>query len=70
MEKLCPGCYEDDTCSMTPTEANEKYGVETSAAYHGFQPLPSQVCPTSSNNTDMEKLAAEVTRRVLEQLKK
>ncbi len=37
MEKLCPGCYEgDDTCSMSPTEANEKYGVESSAAYHGF----------------------------------
>ena len=51
MEKLCPGCYEgDDTCSMSPTEANEKYGVESSAAYHGFQPLPSQVCPTPSSS--------------------
>ncbi len=72
MEKLCPGCYEgDDTCSMSPTEANEKYGVESSAAYHGFQPLPSQVCPTpSSSNKDMESLVAEVTKKVMEQLNK
>ena len=72
MEKLCPGCYEgDDTCSMSPTEANEKYGVESSAAYHGFQPLPSQVCQTpSSSNKDMESLVAEVTKKVMEQLNK
>ena len=72
MEKLCPGCYEgDDTCSMSPTEANKKYGVESSAAYHGFQPLPSQVCPTpSSSNKDMESLVAEVTKKVMEQLNK
>lgn len=74
MEKLCPGCYEDDTCSMSPTDANAKYGVESSAAYHGFQPLPSQVCPSPSSsqggNKDMESLVAEVTRKVMEQLNK
>ena len=74
LEKLCPGCYENDTCSMSPTDANEKYGVESSAAYHGFQPLPSQVCSSGScscgSNTDMEKIVAEVTRRVLEKYNK
>lgn len=57
---------------MSPTEANEKYGVESSAAYHGFQPLPSQVCPTpaANNNKDIESLVAEVTKKVLEQMNK
>lgn len=36
MEKLCPGCYAgDDTDLMTPAEANKKYGLESSATYHG-----------------------------------
>ena len=72
MEKLCPGCYAgDDTCSLSPTEANAKYGVESSAAYHGFQPLPSQVCPApASDNKDIESLVAEVTKKVLEQMNK
>ena len=74
MEKLCPGCYAgDDTCAMSPTEANEKYGMESSAAYHGFQPLPSQVCPTptpKNEDKDLETLVAEVTKRVLEQYNK
>lgn len=75
MEKLCPGCYEDGTCSMSPTEANEKYGLETSAAYHGFQPLPSQKCDDDKNcscgkDKDLESLVAEVTRKVLEQYNK
>ena len=48
-----------------------KRQVESSAAYHGFQPLPSQVCPTpSSSNKDMESLVAEVTKKVMEQLNK
>lgn len=68
MEKLCPGCYEDGTCEMSPTDANAKAGVESPAAYHGFQPLPSQVCGTESK--DMEKIVAEVTKRVLEKYKK
>jgi L-fuculose-phosphate aldolase len=77
LEKLCPGCYEDDsTCSLSPTEANEKYGMESSAAYHGFQPLPSQVCATDkktcncSNDKNIESIVAEVTRRVLEKYNK
>ena len=76
MEKLCPGCYAgDDTCSMSPSEANEKYGVESSAEYHGFQPLPSQVCPTPKkecgcSDTDIEKIVTEVTKRVLAQYNK
>ena len=75
MEKLCPGCFAgDDTCSMSPTEANEKYGVESSAAYHGFQPLPSQVCPAPKKSDccdkDIESIVAEVTKRVLEQYNK
>ena len=68
MEKLCPGCFE---------EANEKYGMESSAAYHGFQPLPSQVCPAPSkkecscnDSKDIESIVAEVTKRVLEQYNK
>ena len=55
---------------MTPTEANEKYGLESSAAYHGFQPLPSQVCPSGNGSKDMESLVAEVTKKVLEQMNK
>ena len=71
LEKLCPGCYEDGTCEMSPTEANEKKGFESPAAYHGFQPLPSQTCGGScSSNGDVEKIVAEVTKRVLEQYKK
>ena len=75
LEKLCPGCYENDTCSMSPTEANEKHGVESGAAYHGFQPLPSQVCSNDKScscgeNSDIEKIVAEVTRRVLEKYNK
>jgi len=71
MEKLCPGCYEDGTCEMSPTEANETKGFESPAAYHGFQPLPSQTCNGScSSNGDVEKIVAEVTKRVLEQYKK
>lgn len=77
-EKLCPGCYSgDETCSMSPTEANEKYGVESDAAYHGFQPLPSQVCPTSANSSsakvggkDIESIVAEVTKKVLAEYNK
>lgn len=66
MEKLCPGCYEgDDTCSMSPTEANEKYGVESSAAYHGFQPLPSQVCPTPSSQIRIWKALCRSNQRKL-----
>ena len=74
MEKLCPGCYEDDACAMTPTDANAKHGVESGAVYHGFQPLPSQACSSGSsncgNNTDMKKIVSEVTRRVLEKYNK
>ena len=70
MEKLCPGCYEDDTCDLSPTEANEKYGLESSAAYHGFQPLPSQVCQNSSKDKDLESLVAEITKKVLAQYNK
>ncbi len=70
MEKLCPGCYEDGSCELSPTEANEKAGLESPAAYHGFQPLPSQVCGTNAGSKDMEKIVAEVTKRVLEQYKK
>ena len=74
MEKLCPGCYEDGTCSMSPSDANDKFGYESGAAYHGFQPLPSQQCSSGScscgSNTDMEKIVAEVTRRVLEKYNK
>ncbi len=75
MEKLCPGCYEDGTCSMSPSDANEKYGVESSAAYHGFQPLPSQVCANEKSgcncgSNDIEKIVAEVTKRVLEKYNK
>lgn len=69
MEKLCPGCYAgDDTCSLSPTEANAKYGVESHAAYHGFQPLPSQVCPApKQEEDDLEAIVAAVTKKVLEQ---
>ncbi len=73
MEKLCPGCYEDGTCEMSPTEANEKNHLESPAAYHGFKPLPSQVCNdgcSCSKDPDIEKIVAEVTKRVLEQYKK
>lgn len=76
MEKLCPGCFAgDDTCAMSPTEANEKYGTESGAHYHGFQPLPSQVCPTPKSaggcsEKEIESIVAEVTRRVLEQYNK
>mgnify|MGYP007107562408 CR=1 FL=1 len=72
MEKLCPGCYEgDDTCSMSPTEANKKYGVESSAAYHVSNRFLHRICPTpSSSNKDMESLVAEVTKKVMEQLNK
>ncbi|MDO4617988.1 MAG: class II aldolase/adducin family protein [Clostridia bacterium] len=70
LEKLCPGCYEDGTCEMSPTEANEKTGHESPAAYHGFQPLPSQRCDCGSSNGDIEKIVAEVTKRVLEQYNK
>lgn len=63
MEKLCPGCYEDDTCDLTPTEANEKYGLESCAAYHGFQ-------PKKSNDKDLESLVAEITKKVLAQYNK
>ena len=71
MEKLCPGCYEDGTCEMSPTEANEKKGFESPAAYHGFQPLPSQKCNGGcSSDGDVEKIVAEVTKRVLEQYRK
>ena len=74
MEKLCPGCYEDGTCEMSPTDANAKYNVESPAAYHGFQPLPSQVCDNNGcscgKDGDIEKIVAEVTKRVLEQYRK
>ncbi|MDD6763466.1 MAG: class II aldolase/adducin family protein [Clostridiales bacterium] len=76
LEKLCPGCFAgDDTCSMSPTEANDKYGTESSAHYHGFQPLPSQVCPSPKNaggctDKEIESIVAEVTKRVLEQYNK
>jgi hypothetical protein len=61
---------------LSPTEANEKNGVESSAAYHGFQPLPSQVCnddkkcSCGADKTDIENIVAEVTRRVLEKYNK
>ena len=59
---------------MSPTEANAKYGVESSAAYHGFKPLPSQVCNDSKcscgNDKDLESLVAEVTKKVLAQYNK
>ncbi len=72
MEKLCPGCYEDGTCEMSPTDANEKTGHESPAAYHGFQPLPSQQCGSDkcTCGNDMEKLVADITKRVLDQYKK
>ena len=63
MEKLCPGCYEDGTCDMSPTEANEKTGHECSATYHGPQ-------AKTSSDADVKDIVAEVTRRVLEQCKK
>ncbi len=65
MEKLCPGCYEDGTCDMTPTEANEKTGNECSATYHGPQSKTA-----ASPDADVKDIVAEVTRRVLEQCKK
>ncbi len=71
LEKLCPGCYEDGTCELTPTEANDKFGYESSAAYHGFQPLPSQVCSNSAaGDKDLESLVAQITKKVLDQYKK
>lgn len=75
MEKLCPGCYENGTCEMSPTEANAKTGKESPAAYHGFKPLPSQVCKDDGcscgkDDKDIEKIVAEVTKRVLEQYNK
>lgn len=74
MEKLCPGCYEKGTCEMSPTEANKANGLESPAAYHGFQPLPSQEChddcTCGKDSKDIEKIVAEVTKRVLEQYNK
>ncbi|MBS7297696.1 MAG: class II aldolase/adducin family protein [Eubacteriales bacterium] len=64
MEKLCPGCYEDGTCDMSPTEANDKTGHECSATYHG--PAKS----SNASDADVKDIVAEVTRRVLEQCKK
>ena len=70
-KSFCPGCYEgDDTCSMSPTEANEKYGVESSAAYHVSNRFLTVVPTPSSSNKDMESLVAEVTKKVMEQLNK
>ena len=61
---------------MTPTEANEKAHVETSAAYHGFKPLDSQLKyykehgeyteKTSSSSADIDAIVQEVTKRVME----
>ncbi|MBQ8636474.1 MAG: class II aldolase/adducin family protein [Clostridia bacterium] len=65
MEKLCPGCYEDGTCDMSPTEANEKTGNECSATYHGPKSKAA-----ASPDADVKDIVAEVTRRVLEQCKK
>lgn len=72
MEKLCPGCFMgDDTCYLSPTEANEKYGVESSAAYHGFQSGGSKQDKTPKlkdlSEQDIERIVAKVTRQVLEQ---
>lgn len=55
MEALVPGCY-DGKCSpdITPTQADELYGSNASAG----------------NAEDMAKVVAEVTRKVMEQLKK
>lgn len=63
MEKLCPGCYEDDTCDLTPTQANEKYGLESCAAYHGNK-------SNKADNKDVEALVAEITKKVLAQYNK
>ena len=79
MEKLCPGCYEDGSCGLTPTEANEKIGAESSATYHGFKPLDSQLkyyeehgetyssTPKKIDDNKVDAIVAEVTKRVLEQ---
>lgn len=73
LEKLCPGCYEDGTCDLTPEEANEKFGKENSATYHGFKPLPSQLEyyrthgeSTGASDANIDAIVAEVTKRVLE----
>lgn len=54
MEKLCPGCYTggEEAKDMTPTEANQKFATCSG----GVKP-----------NADIEKIVAEVTKRVLEQ---
>jgi L-fuculose-phosphate aldolase len=53
MEKLCPSCYVDGAEKMTPTQAAETYGLEKTAA----------------DEKDVEKIVAEVTKRILEQYK-
>ena len=63
MEKLCPGCYEDDTCDLSPSEANDKYGYESCAAYHGFQ-------PKEEKSDDLQSLVAQITKKVLAEYNK
>lgn len=56
MEKVCPGCYAggEEADNMSPSEADKKY-----AGCSGG----------SKSNADIEKIVAEVTKRVLEQCK-
>lgn len=56
MEKLCPGCYAggDAADNMTPSDADQKYaGCECGNG--------------AGSSADVEKIVAEVTKRVLEQ---
>ena len=75
MEKLCPGCYEDGSCSMTPTEANDKAGEECSATYHGFAPSNSQLkyyeehgekTSAKIDDKNIDAIVKEVTKRILD----
>ena len=56
-------------------KANEKNHSESSAAYHGFKPLDSQVkyykehgeyTAKKADDADIEAIVAEVTKRVME----
>ncbi|MCH5186323.1 MAG: hypothetical protein J1F64_09425, partial [Oscillospiraceae bacterium] len=57
MEKLCPSCYADGAENMTPTQAEETFGVEKS-------------CSSKPADADIEKIVAEVTKRILENYNK
>ena len=54
MEKLCPGCYAGGSAAdhMTPTEADNKFATCSGGV---------------KGNSEIDKIVAEVTKRVLEQ---